>query len=616
MPRSVELLWTRLLQSILQFVSELKRRKVYHVAVAYAAVSFVIIQVADLLVPAFGIPPWGYRFVVLLCLLGFPIALVLAWAFEITAEGVRVTPASPSRVAEDADADSPAAGTTGQGAGALVVVGLAIAVVAGYALLGRGDGDAGRIDVGDRSLAVLPFEPIGQDEPSPFIDGIHDDLLTRLSSIHGFRVIARSSVDRYRGSDKSSATIAQELGVRWILEGGVQQTANEVKVNARLVDPRTAAQAWSQSYLMPLSAESLFAIQADITRQIASELEIQLTPREAEAAQSRPTENLAAYRLLIEARTLLAQREEAAMRRGLALFRRAVEIDEQLAPAWAGIADSIGELLDYGFEMPAGALEIAESAARRAIAIDPQLPEAQLALGLVHLMRQNGPEALEYIELAARMRPNGADAHSKISWAGQLLGQTELAFSAARRALEFDPLAVEPRVNLAMGHVIRGEATEALSVVRAKRDLLPLWPTLDFYEAVILQHLGRHDEALALLDGLTVTWAGVGPAAARAISYAATGRPERAREELAAMRSDGAHPFLVGLAEVALGDIEQGFAAFAEARSWDTDSDWANLAARYLYPEQLGGLRSDPRYLEMIESLDRAWGMSAVKRRP
>jgi len=209
-------------ESLRRFFRELKRRKVYNVAVGYAAGAFGVIQVADLVFPALGIPPWAYRLVVIASLVGFPIALALAWAYELTAEGDVVPEAS----AEAADNKS----RRFSGWGVVLLVGISVLVsgTAGYFLLFRLDTSPPQSS--PHSIAVLPFKPVGQSAPSPFMDGMHDDLLTRLSVIRDFMVIARTSVDRYRDSDKSTAQIARELNVDWVLEGGIQQVDAPGKV--------------------------------------------------------------------------------------------------------------------------------------------------------------------------------------------------------------------------------------------------------------------------------------------------------------------------------------------------------------------------------------------------
>lgn len=588
-------------QKLRRFFRELKRRKVYRVAAAYAAVALVVVEAADLIFPALGIPPWGYRLVVLLALLGFPVAVVLAWAFDLTPEGVRATTALP-------DASGPEARRPRWVGGVLALVVLLGGATAAWYLM---DGGAEASGISDRSIAVLPFASLGREEPGPFAEGIHDDVLTRLSSVADFRVIARTSVERYRGSGKSPGEIARELGVRWVLDGGVQERDDRIKLNVRLIDPRTESNAWAQAYERELTAENLFAIQAEITRRIVAALEARLTAGEERSVARRPTRDLEAYRLYVRGRAALRGRRESGMRQGLALFQRAIARDSGYALAWVGVADALYLLADYGLEPPRAVLPTALAAARRGLALGPELAEAHGAMAMLEHLRQHGPDALRGLRRAVELRPNYAVGHNQLAWVGQLVGRPDLAFEAARRALELDPLAPEPHANLALMLLARGEGDEALGVIRAGKEVQPEWATSRFYEGVVLHHLGRHDEAIAALEGPSIPWAGAGRRATLALALVASGDTARARGLLDRLEADGAHPFLVGLVHAGLGEEEAAFAAFASIEGWTPDARWPILSARYLFPAELGALRGDPRYRRMLRAIDRAWGMDA-----
>ncbi len=593
---------SRLAGKLQQLLNELRRRKVYRVAAAYAAFAFVVIQVADLVLPAFGASDWVYRMVVVLALIGFPVAIVLAWVFEWTPAGVRVT-----RAADETEPE------TTHATRLRTALELSVAVVAIGGVIGASWYLAGpstmSTAVVDRSIAVLPFASMSPDQGDSFTYGIHDDLLTRLSGIHGLNVIARSSVDRYSKSDKSSAEIAAELGVRWVLEGTIQRTGNQVRVSASLVDPESGVQAWADSYVYSLSAENLFAVQAEITHMIAEALETRLTPQEERIVSVMPTEDLRAYRLVVEARTLLDQREETQMRRALSLFEQAVELDPEFSLAWVGVADSLYELVDYGFEMPDESVDRAMQAATHAIRLDPENPEAFVSVGIIHHLELNGLEAIRRIERAIELRPSYADAFSKASWVAQILGRPQMAAQSAEKAIELDPFAVEPRANFALTRLMLGEHELALNVLRPENELIQDWPTNRFYEGVVLYHMGRYSEAIEILNGLSIPWAGFGPEATLALAHAASGDVATASRILSALESAEAHAFLTGLVHASLGDNEAAFADIETIDNWTADADWPVLSARYLFPDVLDPLRSDPRYDRMLRSIDRAWGL-------
>ena len=585
-----------------QLLNELSRRKVYRVAAAYAAVAFIVVQVADLVLPAFDTSDWVYRMVVILALIGFPVAIILAWVFEWTPAGVRVTPSAEQ--GDEGQAKPSRLRSAFELVVATVVIGVAIG--ASWHLADPGTESAEFVD---RSIAVLPFELISSEQTDSFADGIHDDLLTRLSGIHGLNVIARSSVRHFSGSDKSSREIAEELGVRWVLEGSIQRTGSQVRVGASLIDPGPGVQAWADSYVYGLSAENLFSVQSEITHKIADALQTQLTPQEERMVSAMPTENLDAYRLVVEARTLLEQREETQMRRALSLFEQATTLDPTFTLAWVGVADSIYELVDYGFEMPDGSVERAMMAATRALELDPENPEAFVSIGIIHYLNLDGLEALRRLERAIELRPSYADAFSKVSWVAQLLGRRQLAAQSAVKAFELNPFAVEPRVNFALTRLVGGEHELALNSLQPTSDLIQEWPTNRFYEGVVLYHMGRYAEAIDILEGLTIPWTGLGPQATLALAYAASGDFESVSKILAELETGGAHAFLTGLVHAGLGDAETAFDTFESIDNWTIDADWPVLSARYLFPDVLDPLRSDPRYDRLLRNIDSAWGL-------
>ena len=297
------------------------------------------------------------------------------------------------------------------------------------------------------------------------------------------------------------------------------------------------------------------------------------------------------------------------MRRALQLFREASELDPGFALAWVGIADALYELVDYGFEPPEPSVEIAMEAAQRALRLDPENPEAYVSLGIIHHLQQDGIIALRHLETAVQLRPSYAEALSKISWVAQLLGRKKLAIETAERAMELDPFAVEPRVNFAMTRLIDGNAQLALDGLQQDAELLPDWPTLRFYEGVILYHLQRYPEALVLLSGLDIPWTGHGPLATESMARANMGEVDKTRSIIRELEAREAHPFLLALAYASIGENDRAFEEIESIESWTTDADWPILAARYLFPDVLAELRADPRYDRMLRRLDRAWSL-------
>ncbi len=443
------------------------------------------------------------------------------------------------------------------------------------------------------------------EKTNAFTEGIHGGVLTLLSSVSGLDVISRTSVMRYRTPEKSLPAIARELGVAWVLRGEVQETADQVQVNARLVNARTDRQVWAESYRRELTAANLFQIQAEITRQIARALETRLSPQEERRVERTPTESLDSYRLYAQGRVQLDQRTEQGMRRALDYFQRAIARDSSFVLAWVGVADGLALLYDYGYEDADSVLPRAEDAVRRALELNPESAEAHASLGLLHSVRQEGPEAVRQLRRAIEFRPSYAEANNWLSWVQQLLGHPKEALESAKRAVELDPLSPEAISNLSLSYLANGESEEALAEARRVRELQSDWATGAFYEGLDLYHLGRFTEAKSVLRNLSVPWAGSGPLATLALAHVAYGDSAGARELLARIEG-AADPFAAGLVYAALGEDEDAFDAFQRVDRW---SDWPTLSVRYFYPDVWGPLQDDPRYEELVREVDRAWGL-------
>lgn len=592
------------LSQLRSFLAELKRRKVYRAAAAYLAAAFVGLEALDLLVPATTLPAWAPRLFVGLAILGFPVVLVAAWAFELTGEGMRRTERSEPGMGAPRPGEPEGGGRRNRLLGGILAgLVLLVAAAAGAWYL-TGAGTLGAPEVADRSIAVLPFETMGSDAATAFTDGVHGDLLTRLSSLSGLSVTSRTSVMQYRRPEKSLPVIARRLGVAWILHGEVQEAAGRVQVHARLVDARTDRQVWAESYRRELTAAQLFEIQGEITRRIAGALETRLSPEEERRVARVPTESLEAYRLYAQGRDALDRRTEAGMRRAVDFFREAIARDSTYARAWAGLGDALGLLVSYGHAGADPALPEAGAAVRRALELDPESAEAHASLGLLRYLERDGEGGIRELERAVELRPSYAEAHNWLSYTRLLLGRSQEALEAARRAVELDPLSPEAVSNLALSWLMNGSADSALVEARRVRELAPSWATGAFYEALSHYRLGHLGEAESLLRDLSVPWAGAGPAATLALVHAASGDTARARELLDGLdpRSD---PFAVGLVRAGLGEVEAAFAALDRVEEW---SDWRSLAVHGLYPEVLARLREDRRYAELRSDAERAWG--------
>src|SRR5436189_1396222 len=381
------------------FFDEVKRRKVYRVAAAYIIAAGGAIQLASAAFPAWELPSWALRLVIVLLLLGFPIALMLAWAYDITAQGIQATPtiAGPRSHRR-------------RNIIMLVASGVIISAAAGFFLLPRVS--AHKID---KSIAVLPFENLSAEkENAYFADGIQDDVLTNLSKIGDLKVISRTSVMPYRGKASNVREIGKALGVGAILEGSVRRIGNRVRVNVQLINADTDEHMWAEDYDRDLT--DVFAIQTDLARQIVRELQAKLSPMEKAQIERRPTENGEAYLAFMQGHEMFyrADKFRSNTEKAEQLFEKATKLDPNFAGAFAGLA-WVEDWMYHEFDPTAARKEKARAAANEAIRLQPDLPEAHLALGFYHYYcERNYQAALNEFAIAKQSLPNSAEVHMAV----------------------------------------------------------------------------------------------------------------------------------------------------------------------------------------------------------
>ena len=377
------------------FFEEVKRRKVYRVAAAYIIAAGGIIQLASATFPAWELPNWALRLVILLVLVGFPIALILAWAFDFTAQGIRATP------------DTAAPRTRRRrNIIMLIATGVVISAATGFFLLPRVS--AHKVD---KSIAVLPFENLSDEkENAYFADGIQDDLLTNLSKIGDLKVISRTSVMPYRGKASNLREIGKALGVGTILEGSVRRIGNRVRVNVQLINAENDEHIWAEDYDRELT--DVFAIQTDLAQKIATELRAKLSPSEKAQMEHKPTENGEAYLAFVQAHDLSCSYEDPAkLKQSEQLYQRAVDLDPNFALAFARYSQLESWMVHDGDRSPERRSK-ARSLAERALQLQPDLPEAHLALGFSYYYGDNDYEsALREFQIAQRGLPNESEVY-------------------------------------------------------------------------------------------------------------------------------------------------------------------------------------------------------------
>jgi TolB-like protein/Tfp pilus assembly protein PilF len=460
------------------FLQELKRRRVVRVALVYGAVAFVLLQLADILAPALHLPGWSLTLVVLLLALGLPVALVLAWAFELTPDGVRRTAAAPA-----VGAATPAL----VGRRTLLTT---AALVTGALIVGWTVGSGGRAEPGPaittaprldtHKIAVLPFRNAtpGDPQSETLALGVHDDLLTRLSRVRALRVVSRTSVMEYADSRKSIRDIALELGAGAILEGGVQRAGSQVRINVQLIDAASDEHLWAETYDRPWSLENLFAIQTEIAERVARSLEAALSPAERASLADRPTLDEGAYHLYVQARDLVygtRQGTEGGSRAAVELAGNAVARDSAFAEAWALLSLAHAGMYWFRIDESADRLAQARRAVDRALALAPELPEALAALGWYRYWAELDYDgAVRAFEAAVRRDPSAADPLMGIASVRRRQGRMDEALDYFLRGQALDPRNASHISNIAETLVLMRRYAEADSAYDRMHELDPL----------------------------------------------------------------------------------------------------------------------------------------------
>jgi TolB-like protein/Tfp pilus assembly protein PilF len=418
------------------FFEEVKRRKVYRVAAAYIIAAGGIIQLASATFPAWELPNWVLRLVILLLLVGFPIALILAWAFDITAQGIRATPETTApRTRRRRNIIM------------LIATGVVISAATGFFVLPRVA--AHKVD---KSIAVLPFENLSDEkENAYFADGIQDDVLTNLSKIGDLRVISRTSVMQYRGRPTNVRDIGKALGVSNILEGSVRRSGNRVRVNVQLIDANTDEHVWANDYDRDVT--DVFAIQSDLAREIANALQAKLSPAEKSQMTRKPTENGEAYLAFVQAHDLSCAVEDLTkLKQSEQLYQRAIELDPNFALALARYSQLESWMLRT-HDASSEHREKARTLAERALQLQPDLPEAHLALGFTYYYGDNNYEAaLREFEIAQRALPNESEVYLAIGAIQRRQGKWAESTANLEKAVSLNPKDTWPLQNLAFNY--------------------------------------------------------------------------------------------------------------------------------------------------------------------
>ena len=506
-------------RSYQQFFAELKRRRVFRVMAVYGVIGFGIIEAAEAIFPRVALPDWTVTLVVWLTLFGFPIAVLLAWAFESTPGGMKRTEdAAPGEISEILAQPAPRRWLPGllalAGFGALVAgvwfVGQRLSTGSDSVATGTAPGQVtlALTDLSDDrrpSIAVLPFVNMSADEDQEyFSDGITEEIVNVLAKLPELRVAARTSAFAFKGRQLDLRIVGDSLGVGFLIEGSVRKAGDQIRITAQLIDAENGSHMWSESYNEELTAENVFQIQTEISEAIAEELKVPLGIDDPSKLVT-PTTDIEAYDLYLAGRARMRERS-VALREANQLFRAAIARDSMWAPAWAGLAESL-ELTGWYYEAwdepPTDSATFvtgrdslwagAESAARRALELDPNNASANVALGSVLRNDRRWDDSEEAYVRAISVDPDSPEAHQQYAEMLLDVGRIVEGRRAAERAAALDRVPIRILWH-ARGLIADGRAEDALPVIEAGFDEFPGDPLLDAVLGMVYAHLGRLEE--------------------------------------------------------------------------------------------------------------------------
>src|SRR5437016_2145663 len=581
------------------FFAELKRRNVYKVAVAYAIVGWLLVQVATQVFPFLEIPNWVVRLVIALVAIGFPIALMIAWAFETTPEGIKPT--------EAADAMPDAARQKKHAWIYVVVSGAAFSI--GLFFIGRytarDTAGAARAEFPAKSIAVLPFDNLSRDPDNAyFAEGVQDEILTRLAKVADLKVISRTSTQHFKSAPENLPQIAKQLGVTNILEGSVQKAADQVRVNVQLINAITDAHVWADTYDRKLT--DIFAVESEIAKNIAETLQARLSGSEKTSIAKTPTVNPEAYELYLKGRFFWNKRTGTDLRKAIDYFNQAIAKDPNYALAYVGLADSYLLLSSYAAVSPAESLPPARSALKKALELDDSLAEAHASFGLLTTLELDLHRALDELKRAVELKPNYATAHHWLALAHLTLAQFDSAISEAKRAIELDPLSLVINADTSWIYFSARRYDEAEAQVRKTLEIGPQFFLAHYYLGEVLQFKAHLSEAIAEfqkafeLNNDPYSLAMLGQA------YARNGQRDEAQKILARLNEEAkSHyvaPYALALVQIGLDDKDRAIE--------ELDHAYREQETNYLFgikvDPMLDDLRGDPRFEALVRRVTAA----------
>ena len=564
----------------MKLFEELKRRNVFRVGIAYLAIAWVLLQITDVIAPILVLPDWLARAVLFLLAIGFPIVLLLAWAYELTPDGIKAE--------KDIDRSEPGSTVTGPWVSRLIIVFLAIAVV--LLLAERFTGGAseeapvagsepagvplatGSAETGDESktIVVLPLDNLMNDpEQAYFVEGMHEALITELSKIEALNVISRTSALKYRESTKSLPEIARELGVDMVVEGSVLRAGNTVRITAQLIDGSNDRHLWADNFDRELV--DILTLYSEVTREIVEQIQVKITPQdEARLASAHPL-NAEAYEQYLQGWYKCDTWNSVDMIRGIALMKESIELDPGSALAHAGLALCLQYAAFFDYLQPLKIVEQARAAAQRAVELDGGLAEARVALaGVQYYLEFDLQQAESELRRALELNPGNHQALIHTSWMLGEAGRVEDAVAYTERAIELDPYAAVAHNALGQIYYLARDYDRSIAAYEKALELDPNDPSAYYYLALPREQKGNfdksielHRKAVDLSAGAPLFQSGL------AYSYAIAGQTEEARKILAELmiqfESGAVAPIHLAMVHLGLGELDSAIDLLEQA---------------------------------------------------
>jgi TolB-like protein/Flp pilus assembly protein TadD len=580
-------------------VQRLKERKLVQWALAYLAGAWVLMEAADHVVGVFQWPSLVSKVVTILAIFGFFVALVIAWYHG---EKGRQWVSGPE----------------------LLIIALLLMITGGVLrVVGPGPDQGDTLsDAGSNSvmgstteaderpsIAVLPFANRSRlEDDLYFTDGIHDQIISQLQEIRSLGVRGRTSVDAYRDSGMTIPAIAQELRVRYILEGGVQRAGDRVQINLQLIDAQVDDHLWAETYDRTLSIENLFDVQGEIARRVAEEIGAVLTPEEEARLGALPTDNLEVYDLYLLGTHQWSLFTEESIRLAMDYFQQAIALDPLFSPAHSGLADcyvTLGFGFGRGAVAPDDAIPLAKASARKAIQLDPENPHGYAVLGLIAIENDyDYPEAERLLNRALELPGDPVYPLGRLAILYSVLGRHEDAIAASRRVMDLAPKHMIAATDYGWHLWRAGRVEEALGAAQRAREIDPQFPEVDYLAGTVLTDLGRYEEAVAALNRLG-GFSAENPKirCALAIAYARMGDRAAAEEildELLALSEERyVSPKFIGLTYLTLGEDDLALEWFE--KGVDIHAGWISDIR---HSADIERLRSNPRYQDLMRRMN------------